>query len=74
MECLGREIRVGRKHSVDRVQQFPHDGDVSLQGLLPSGDELVEEGGDPWLVLHGDQRWHVERPADVGSCANAALL
>lgn len=34
------------------MQQFPHDGDVGLQGCLPAGNELVEEGSDAELGLH----------------------
>ena len=44
MELLGGEVGLGAEHAVDGMQDFPHDGDVGLQGPLAARDELVEEG------------------------------
>lgn len=52
MELGSDEGRLRREHPVNRLEQFPHDGDVGLDGFLPPGHELVEEGFDVRLVLY----------------------
>ena len=39
------------EHSVDGMEEFPHDSHERLHGFFTIRDELLVEGFDLWLVL-----------------------
>jgi hypothetical protein len=54
-ELLTNEVLVVLEHSMDRMEEPPHDGDVGLHLGLSSTEKMLVEGPDVRLPLDGDQ-------------------
>ena len=52
-------------HAEDGVQELAHDGDQGLEFFFAPVEQMVIEGAQMRIVLHGDQGGHIESAAQV---------
>ena len=64
------------EHGMEGVQEFAHDGDQGLHFEFAFGEQVLIEGSQVGIKLHGDQGGHVEAVAQVliAGLADARLL